>query len=116
MSEVKLKPCPFCSGKPKMATCDWGYSVKEYWYYCSYCGCETQKYHSKEDAAEQWNTRKPIDDIVERLEKQAEQCRNRGFEAEEKGFFETADTYYGKKSSYFHAIDIVRNAGKDGAE
>ena len=97
MSEVKLKPCPFCSGKPKMATCDWGYSVKEYWYYCSSCGCETQKYHSKEDAAEQWNTRKPIDNIVERLEEFYDENE---FEINS-GFIETC-------------IDIVKGGVEDG--
>lgn len=68
MSEIKLKYCPFCGEKPKMATCDWGYSVKEYWCYCSSCGCETQKYHSKEDVIEQWNCRTTMANIVEKLE------------------------------------------------
>lgn len=52
----ELKPCPFCGGEAKIATCDWGYSVKEYWVYCS-CGCKTNNCHSKEEAIEAWNRR-----------------------------------------------------------
>lgn len=74
MSEIKLKPCPFCGGEAKISTCDWGYSVKEYWCYCSSCGCETQKYHSKEDAIVQWNTRTSMANIVEKLEENSQYC------------------------------------------
>lgn len=57
-----------------------------------------------------------VDAVVAELEQQAEQYRKRGFEAEEKGFSKIADKYYGKQCSYLHAIEIVRNARKEGAE
>lgn len=74
MSEIKLKPCPFCGRQAKIATCDCGYSVKEYWCYCSSCGCETQKYHSKEDVIAQWNERITMSNIVEKLKENSQYC------------------------------------------
>ena len=98
MSELKC--CPFCGEKPKIATCDWGYSVKEYWCYCSSCGCETKKYHSKEDAIEQWNTRTPMDNIVEKLEEEKSDC------GERTGYFKGIEK----------AINIVKQEINNGLE
>ena len=55
----------------------------------------------------------PMDRIVEQLEEQAEQHRRRGFEAEQKGFSNIADRYYGKQSSCLYAIEIVKGGGKE---
>lgn len=55
----------------------------------------------------------PMDRIVEQLEKQAEQYRRRGFEAEAKGYSAMADKYYGKYCSYEHAIEIVKGGGNN---
>ncbi|MBQ4523565.1 MAG: hypothetical protein IJA10_11540 [Lachnospiraceae bacterium] len=51
--------------------------------------------------------------VVAELEQQAEQYRRRGFEHEQKGYSKIADKYYGKQCSYLHAIEIVRNGGKE---
>ena len=95
MSETKLKPCPFCGGEAKIATHDWGYSVKDYLVYCS-CGCELKKFMSKEDAINDWNTRKPMDNIVAELEKERE-----------KSIYDS-DSVIDVKSAYSKAIDIVK--------
>lgn len=57
MSNTELNPCS-CGGEPKIATFDWGYSVREYWCYCSSCERETKSHHSKEEAINDWNGRK----------------------------------------------------------
>lgn len=69
MSEIKLLPCPFCGGEAYLyedKKCDI-YSVG-----CKNC-CDiepiTRVCESKEEAIKLWNTRKPMQDIVERLEK-----------------------------------------------
>lgn len=80
MSELKqdfnktLLPCPFCpKGQARLQRRGHGYYV-----ICKSCGCRTPlfqyQYDSREKLREQaittWNTRKPMDDIVERLEKE----------------------------------------------
>lgn len=53
MSE-KLKPCPFCGGKGKVWTGQFGH----YFYgECENCGVETAKYDTKAEAIIAWNTR-----------------------------------------------------------
>lgn len=70
MSELKLLNCPFCGGEAKIATYDWGNSVKEYWIYCNPCDCASGRYHSKEEVINAWNTRTPMANIVEKLEEE----------------------------------------------
>lgn len=68
MSELKLKPCPFCGGKAVKTAFSWGNICDEYTVKCTECGVGTKVLKSDE-AVKAWNTRKPIDDIVERLKK-----------------------------------------------
>ena len=69
MSETKLLPCPFCGG-----------GVFEYYsgphlelveIICNECGCRTGRMERKE-AIEVWNTRKPMERIVERMKEERE--------------------------------------------
>lgn len=103
MSETKLKPCPFCGGEAKIATHDWGYSVKDYLVYCS-CGCELKKFMSKEDAINDWNTRKPMDNIVAELQKSAD--RNEAFYKANLN-----DNAQGRMFAYLDSIEIVESGG-----
>lgn len=107
MSEIKLKPCPFCGGEAIIDRED---------IFCDACHLsmkiddrlyngEAESYEeAKEQAIKAWNTRKPIDDIVERLKK-AESVKNFGSRNSGNLLIPLND-----------AIDIVRNAGKDGGE
>ena len=78
MSELKqdfnktLLPCPFCpKGQARLQRRGHGYYV-----ICKSCGCRTplfqyqfdSKEKRQEEAIKAWNQRKPMDDIVERLE------------------------------------------------
>lgn len=61
---VVLKRCPFCGGRVAMNQDDYGYYVS-----CSEEGCVvmTNSYAEKE-AVEKWNTRKPLERVIKRLE------------------------------------------------
>ena len=66
MSEIELKQCPFCGGVAKLYGTSkiTGTGFKHYQTVVCLnddCGCRA-------DAIEKWNTRKPIEKIVEQLE------------------------------------------------
>lgn len=66
MSE--LKRCPFCGGEAKVFN-DRIVANNAYIVECTDCGCAIGEYSkTPELAIKAWNTRKQIDDIVERLE------------------------------------------------
>ena len=72
MSEIKLLPCPFCGGEAEYCKGDW--IGKEYWVKCTKCSCNTSLSNNYKKPIEEWNTRKPMERIVERLEESADQC------------------------------------------
>ena len=66
MSEIKLKPCPFCGGEAKYM--DIRDIVVSKFVTCTKCGIETKRnYLRRSYAIQAWNTRKPMDAIVEAL-------------------------------------------------
>lgn len=70
---------------------------------CKGCGLTLTSRTSKEDAIEKWNTRKPMQKIVERLEKEVERV------AEEVWTDYEERTIVG--STLYEAIDIVKEVG-----
>ena len=102
----KLLPCPFCGGEA-----EWGHKDKN-WIRCKKCSCESLYYENKDDAIKFWNTRKPIERIVERLE-----------EVKMNHFLTIANTGDGKLdfayekvgNAFDKAIEIVKG-GVDNAE
>lgn len=80
MSEIKLKPCPFC-GNSHLVQAEIPV-VREflgekktkirYQIYCASCGCKTGRKRTEQEAEEVWNTRKPMEQIIEQLK--AEGC------------------------------------------
>lgn len=58
----RLKPCPFCGEEVEVFE---GYTG---WYIECDCGNSTWACDTKEELVECWNTRKPMDRIVEQLE------------------------------------------------
>ena len=106
MSE--LKRCPFCGGEARILTSVFFRSdacVK-----CKKCGASTLVHSSasnedaKLNAIKAWNTRKPMDRIVERLEEEAEECRKYWQE------FDDEDSF-GGMNAYCNAIRIVKEEG-----
>lgn len=71
MSEVKLLPCPFCGNEHPIV--QFKSSVNLYQIHCPQCqsifkkDCTAGNDTKKESLIKAWNTRKPIDDMVEQL-------------------------------------------------
>ena len=67
VSEIKLLPCPFCGGEAKLSKSG-SYAVVS----CLNSSCNGNaccyKYDSPQEAIEHWNTRKPMERIIEKLE------------------------------------------------
>ena len=71
MSEIKLLPCPFCGGEAEIG--EFHLLDKEYRVCCKECRSRTPFSTSRDRVIKQWNTRKPMERIVERLEEEKEQ-------------------------------------------
>lgn len=101
MSETKLKPCPFCGGeaeaKKEIGGSCW--KVK-----CKQCSCEVGRYwfHNKNHAIIAWNTRKPMDNIVEQLEEELENANI---------MWDNGEFYRGVANGVGYAIDTVKRGG-----
>lgn len=66
MTEVKLKPCPFCGAKCSAEkftknTVQLMEGVKCFWVICLNCGVRTGEYYKSDDAVTIWNRR--IDNV-----------------------------------------------------
>lgn len=111
MDEPKLLPCPFCGGEARKRVafpCDAdGLEMNLYIVGCETCGIEFSWLWDEEAAVELWNTRKPMDDIVKKLEA----------ERDKTDFVETSrpqrQYVYGNsyRPLFDTAIEIVRKGG-----
>ena len=71
MGDTKLKSCPFCGGEAEVIKRESEYPyVHGVW--CKGCRCRTSFEKSREEAIEAWNTRRPMERIVEQLKEQRE--------------------------------------------
>ena len=67
----KLKRCPFCDGEAYThSRCNYYETDGKIMFFvrCKACGAESPWYYKKEETIKEWNTRKPMNRIVERLE------------------------------------------------
>ena len=69
MSDTKLRCCPFCGGEAIKVAFSWANISDESTIDCTICGART-KVLKTEEAIKQWNTRKPIDRIVDDMQEQ----------------------------------------------
>jgi Lar family restriction alleviation protein len=106
MSEIKLLPCPFCGGEAKLNERyrEGVANRKMYWVSCRKCGVK-QPYHSLAGyrkvvgAIKAWNTRKPVERILERLEEE------KGILFDENGKVLTQEDYF---IDIDEAIEIIK--------
>ena len=104
----KLLPCPFCGGEAYKYRSGFQFSLCEI--ICKDCGCRTERM-AVEDAIAAWNTRKPMERIVERLEELREaEYDDSDEEPEYRDFDDIFDdgVSSGKFKAYQKAIEIVK--------
>ena len=106
MQNDKLLPCPFCNGEAELQ--QFGSIIPYYFISCKECGCRQAESISKEAVLNAWNTRKPMERIVEQLEEKLELAEKQKEECIFKGL-----PYYDRTEGYIvatsNAIEIVRN-------
>lgn len=115
MSEIKLLPCPFCGGEAELI----GHYIKgvpndfQYFVRCKKCKARPQQFYTfkkKEKAVEAWNTRRPMELIVDRLEKElylADKEKERSAKENPLQF----DSAKGYANGVAVAIEIVKEEG-----
>ena len=110
MSEIKLLPCPFCGGEAYTYTATSvtnGEKTKVWQVHCKDCRLNYPlniKCLTEEEAIKKWNTRKPMERIIERLEKIINRTKK-----EEKQNNDVVDT--AMRCSYEHSMKIVKEEG-----
>ena len=107
MSELKLLNCPFCGGKAKYM------EIKDFFVSrfvtCTKCGIETQRNClNRKDAIKRWNTRTPMANIVENIEKHLEEDSHNEYSSYYRGNYQMISVY--------DAIDTVKQEINNGLE
>lgn len=106
--DERLRECPFCGGKARIMLeeedrpDDTFHNI-----YCTDCGVQFWV-GSKSEAIAKWNTRKPMERIVETLEQRKNFYENRMGEGIERDIED-----WGSVKSYEDAIEIVKAGGVD---
>ena len=108
MSELKLLNCPFCGGEARLYgnSKPIGTRLKHYQVaVCTNddCGCRTSPCETVEDAICRWNTRKPMANIVEKLEEEKTMAYDK---------WDGGSSY----NAYSQAINIVKQEINNGLE
>lgn len=106
MSEINLLPCPFCGGEAELVG-------RRHWVRCKRCAVESGYYDNPETAIENWNTRKPMEQIVERLKKEKKIHTENYNISLYRDFPEVKRRYKQMCSVIDKAIDIVHTNGKE---
>ena len=104
MSE-KLLPCPFCGGEAKVQiNTEMGGS--QYQVLCTECPVTVGRYWywNKKDAIKAWNTRKPMEQIVEKLDEALEILA----QLAEQYKYSKSKYDQGKKFAYENAVSFVK--------
>ena len=117
MSEIKLLPCPFCGGGARMMGFDmYGEEVcvnyhdeikytQNHYITCNGCDTDIWLGLNAKDTIEKWNTRKPMERILTRLEEARAECK------ELQRSTTDAYGYMKMKQGIDCVIDIVKEEG-----
>ena len=100
----ELKKCPFCGGEAAWDFLN-GYKTMGWSIVCIQCRSRCGYHATKEEAIIAWNTRKPMERIVERLDEEKKQAR-KGCESP----ISTLDriAHVNMHNTYMKAIAIVK--------
>lgn len=114
MSNIKLLTCPCCKGEGRLMQA-YDRHFPFYAVICQ-CGLQTKDMPSMEMAAEIWNKRQPIDDIVAELDKKVLDSADAAAEAQLGMCGNAASGYRGERDAYEEAIKIVKSGGVSSVE
>ena len=106
MSETKLKPCPFC-GCSNIQFWETDNDTHRFQIVCMQCFNGTDECISEEVAIEKWNCRRPMANIVEKLEEEKEKAQEEMEECIFKGL-PYHDSTEGKVIGINKAINMVK--------
>ena len=98
MQKNKLLPCPFCGGEAKLIENNHYTDIHSV--ICKNCYIESDRYCTQEKAIRAWNTRKPMECIMEQLE----ECMS-----DAKNLWDNNDYYTGQANAFKDAIEIVKD-------
>jgi hypothetical protein len=104
---VVLLKCAFCGGEAKLCCADEQNYINYYWIYCKECGCKHPSSIHREAVIKAWNTRKPLERVIERLETEgnlADEERDRCARENPLHF----DTAKGYATGIYNAIEIIK--------
>lgn len=114
MSDTKLKPCPFCGGKAEFVKMGIAKDIPLGFVRCTECGIRLRQGNCTEDfARNEWNTRKPMDNIVAQLEEEKDYSYADMDEYGSRYELNLADCDDFFYKGLARAIDIVRKGGAE---
>lgn len=116
---TKLLPCPFCGGGTYTYTATYvenGLKRKSWLVHCKKCALNyptsKNKCFTEAEAIKKWNTRKPMQEIVERLEDSAKRCHYSEEEFKDSVVkVPLSEKWFSKACSYEYAIEVVKEVG-----
>lgn len=117
MNEIKLLPCPFCGGETgiNVVKTNQGQTAS---IVCEGCSCRKtmirpQNYEGdiEKEICEAWNTRKPIERIVERLDERIEHHTALVNYEMNMGTIMDVERHKGSIKALDKAIEIVKEVG-----
>lgn len=120
----ELKCCPFCGGEAEVAYSNDNH--KQPYIRCKFGVTENPKcpasnmyqwqFRSLDEAIKAWNTRTPMDNIVEKLEEREKYLENAMKESHEKGYSSSEAKAMNERVAIRYAINIVKKEINNGLE
>jgi Lar family restriction alleviation protein len=102
----RLLSCPFCGGEAELFHDE--QFIHHAFVFCTKCEAQTRLYangNMTEKAIKDWNTRKPMERIVEQLEEEIDEAKH---------YWDDDEYYTGAVSGFQGALEIVKG-GVDNA-
>lgn len=115
MSELKLLNCPFCGGKAEFVKMGIAKDIPLGFVRCTECGIRLRQGNCTEDfARDEWNRRKPMANIVEKLEEREKYLENAMKESHENGYRFSEEKAMNERVAIRYAINIVKQEINNG--
>ena len=111
MGNVKLLPCPFCGGQARIssdteATRDANGRLWAFTIVCDSCCATSGLCYSSEMAEKSWNNRKPMEQIIQQLEKEQEELETDMWARENDNWY--GQHCNGRSEGIDDAIDAIK--------